>query len=503
MTEHLDAYPEFHRVVGIDLGTSSCAVSVWDGSDLVVIPGPAGRTTMPAAVGQDRTGRMVAGMPPAADPETVIAGIKRELGSGEQIRFRGRSYQPREICAFLLIELKRQAEAFIGEPVHDAVITVSAAAGEPQRRAMREAAGLAQLNVRRLVEDPMAAAVALGTDGRPGTYAIYDLGGGTFDVSIVRVGPDTVQLLGAACDQRLGGDDFDELIVDHALRQIRERHHVDLSRDATIRRRIRWEAEIRKRELATSETTTLELPALTATVSAEVPLTRRAFEAMIEPYVLRSLDLLGEALGAARAAHGLRRADIDQVVLAGGSTRVPAIRRRLAAHLGLDPAAIRADFDPEELVARGAGLVARDYEPAALFEGSPVGLLSASLRLRAELAGSVEPAATGPPGLPGPPEAPGGPGSPDPPDLLGPPAETPADFRPIADAAYLALLASSPASPARGVPVPLRTAYTDFVAAVVAAAPDARLTELGRALAAEYARAKQSSGQEGVPSSSA
>ena len=487
-------------MVGIDLGTSSCAVSVWDGGRLLMVPGPFGRSTMPAAVGQDRSGQLVAGLPPAADPENVVAGIKQQLGSGERIRLRGRTYQPRELCAFLLIELKRQAEAFIGEPVHDAVITVSAAAGEPQRRALREAAGLAQLNVRRLVEDPVAAAVALGADDRPGTYAIYDLGGGTFDASIVRVGAGTVELLGAACDPRLGGDAFDELIVGYALRQIRERHHVDLSRDASIRRRIRWEAEIRKRELATAESTTLELPVLTATVSTDVPLSRRTFEAMIQPDVQRSLDLLAEALGAARAAHGVSWADIDQVVLAGGSTRIPAIRRRLAAYFGLNRADIRADLDPDELIARGAGRLARDYQPAALFEGSPVGLLSASLRLRAELSGSVVPAATGPPQSAGPPAAAGLPDALGPPDLLGPPAETPADFRGVADAAYLLLLASSPASPALGVPVPLRAAYTDFVAAVYAAAPDARLAELGRALAAQYARARGGSAPpDGLP----
>ncbi|MEU8813625.1 Hsp70 family protein [Actinoplanes sp. NPDC048796] len=467
----------FHGVVGIDVGTSSCAVSVWDGTKLVVVPCPDGATAMPAAVGQDTTGQVVAGVPPAADPEAVIAGIKRQLGSGDRVRFRGRSYQPREICAFLLLELKRQAEAFVGGAVHDAVITVCAAAGEAQRRALREAAGLAQLNVRRLVEDPVAAAMALAADDRPGVYAIYDLGGGTFEASIVRIAPGTVEVLGSAGDPRLGGDDFDARIVEFTLRQIRERYHVDLSQDARIRRRIRWEAEIRKRELSVTDTTTLELPRLTATVSAAVPLTRRAFEAMIEPDVQRSLDLLTEAIAAAHTAHGVGWGDIDQVVPAGGSSRIPVVRERLAGYFGFGPAGIRDDLDPDELMARGAGLVARDYQPAQLFEGSPVGLLSASLRLRAELAGApVVPSATGPPEATGPP------------DLSGPPAETPADFRPAAVAAYLLLIAPSPS--ADGLLAPLRTAYLDFVAAVHAAAPDDRLSELGEALTAEYRRAR-------------
>ncbi|MBU2662615.1 Hsp70 family protein [Actinoplanes bogorensis] len=465
-----DAYPFFHRVVGVDLGTSSCAVSVWDGAKLLMVRGPTGAATMPATVGQDRAGQVIAGVPPADDPENVIAGVKRLLGSGEPVRFRGRTYQPREICAFLLIELKRQAETFVGEPIHDVVITVSAAAGEAQRRALREAAGLAQLNVRRLVEDPAAAAMALGADARPGTYAIYDLGGGTCDASVVRVADGTIEVLGTSGDQRLGGDDFDELIVAFALRQIRERYHVDLSRDPTIRRRIRWEAEIRKRELSVADHTTLELPVLTATVSASVPLSRRAFEAMIEPDVQRSLDLLTEAIAAARAAHGVGWGDIDEVVLAGGSTRIPAVRDRLAGYFGWGAARLRTDLDPAELAARGAGLVARDYEPASLFEGSPVGLLSASLRLRAELAAPAVVAADEPAETP------------DPPGPSGPPAETPADFRRVAEAAYMLLLQD-------GEHDGLGSAYGAFIAAVQAAAPDARLTELGETLSAEYNRA--------------
>ncbi|WP_127501714.1 Hsp70 family protein [Actinoplanes solisilvae] len=456
-------------MVGIDLGTSSCAVSVWDGAKLQLVRGPTGAITLPAAVGQDRSGQVIAGVPPAEDPENVIAGIKRRLGSGERVRFRGRTYMPREVCAFLLIELKRQAEAFIGEPVHDAVVTVSAAAGEEQRRSLREASGLAQLNVRRLVEDPVAAAMALRADTRPGVYAIYDLGGGTFDASVVRVDDGTVEVLGTAGDERLGGDDFDELIVGHALRQIRERHHVDLSQDPAIRRRVRWEAEIRKRELSTADNTTLELPLLTATVSASVSLNRRHFEAMIEPDLQRTLDLLTEAIAAARTAHGVSWADIDQVVLAGGSTRIPAIRDRLAGYLGWGGARIRTDHD--EMVARGAGLVARDYEPASLFEGSPVGLLSASLRLRAELAGPEPPLEADEPVE-----------TPDPPGPAGPPAETPADFRRVAEATYMLLLQDDDR-------LALAAAYGAFITAVQAAASDTRLAELGAALSTEYARA--------------
>jgi molecular chaperone DnaK len=464
LTEHDDASPGHHPVIGIDLGTTTCTMSVWDGHQPVVLPGP-----LPSVVTQNPAGQIVVGRPPDDDAQPVIAGIKRDLGSEERLRLRGRQYRPPEICAFLLIELKRRAEAFLGGPVHDAVITVSGSAGEPQRRAIREAAGLAQLNVRRLLDDPVAAAVALGADDRERTYAIYDLGGGTFDTAIVRVGPEGVAVLGAAGDPQLGGDDFDEHIVGYALRQIRERHHVDLSRDEHVRTRIRREAERRKRELSLADTTVLELPLLTATVSASVPLSRRAFEAMIEPDVTTSLGHLAAALAAARSEHGVGRRGVDQVLLAGAATRIPAVRARLAGYFGLGPGDLRADLDPGELNACGAGLIAREFEPAMIFEGARPGLLGANLRLRAEMA---DPSPAVPP-------ADGGP-----PDLLpGVPAETPADFRPVADASHRAL-AATPDGSRSG----LRAAYLSFVAAIQAAAPDSRLAELGKELSDEYGR---------------
>jgi molecular chaperone DnaK (HSP70) len=491
LTEH----PSFHPVIGIDLGTTSCAMSVWDGAKLIVIPGPVGAPTFPAVVGQNPAGQIVAAQPPLGDAQVVFTGIKRHLGGVDQVRLRGRQYQPSEVCAFLLIELKRQAEEFLGGPVHDAVITVSGSAGEPQRRAIREAAGLAQLNVRRLLDDPVAAAVALGADDRERTCAIYDLGGGTFDTAIVRIGPDGVTVLGAAGDPQLGGDDFDNQIVWYVLRQIRDRHHVDLSRDEHVWRRIRREAERRKRELSTAASTTLELPLLTATVSASVPLTRRTFETMIEPDVTKSLGYLTAALAAAEADHGVSRAGVDQVLLAGGSSRIPAIRSRLADYFGLPLADVRADLDPDELNARGAGLIAREYEPALTFESFRPGLMSANLRLRAEMADIP------PPALPDT-AAPSGRR-----DVLLPvPAETPADFRPVADAAHTLLEAADPKpradprsigwhipgdGPAGGLGGSLddlRAAYSTFVNAIHAAAPDTRLAELGDALTHEYDR---------------
>jgi molecular chaperone DnaK len=449
-----------HPVIGVDLGTTTCVAALaGDDGRVIVLP------PLAAVVGQDQAGqvtvgRLTVGRRSVGETGAVIAGIKRELGSNRRIRFRGREYQPHELCAYLLIELKRRAEALIGEPVHEAVITVPTTYAETQRKAITEAAGLAQLTVRVLLEEPVAA--AFGAE-RAGTFAIYDLGGGTFDAAIVEAGPDGVTVLGMAGDPRLGGDDFDERVVGYALRQIRERYHVDLSQDDRIRDRIRAEAEIRKRELDTAETTSLELPRLTATVNASVQLPRRVFESMIEPDLDRTFDCLGAA---ARAAGG---APVDEVLLVGGSTRMPLIRQRLAEHLGLDPARIRSDLDPEELVARGAAMIARGLPPASL-EVGPIGLRSANLRLRSEMAvPESEPTAESPDA-----------------DLAGtlpaPPAETPADFRPAAQQAH-DMLAQAPPDELSS----LRAAYCAFLVAIRLADPDARLNELGAALTAELA----------------
>jgi molecular chaperone DnaK len=449
-----------HPVIGIDLGTTTCVAALAGDDGRVVVLPPLLAVIGRDQAGQVTVGRLTDGRRGAGETGTMIAGIKRELGSGRRIRFRGREYQPHELCAYLLIELKRRAEAMLGEPVNEAVITVPTTYAEAQRKAITEAAGLAQLTVRRLLEEPVAAAVAVGAE-RAGTFAIYDLGGGTFDAAVVEAGPAGVNVLGAAGDPRLGGDDFDERVVAYALRQIRERYHVDLSQDDRIRDRIRAEAEVRKRELDTAGTTTLELLRLTATVNASVQLTRRAFESMIEPDLDRTFDCLGAA---ARAAG---HPPVDEVLLVGGSTRMPLIRQRVAEHLGLHPARIRSDLDPEQLVARGAGLVARDLPPASI-EIGPIGLRSANLRLRSEMAVPVpDPVDEGSDA-----------------DLAGslpkPPAETPADFRPAAQRAHDLLAEVPPNELPR-----LRGAYQAFILAIRVADPDARLHELGAALAAE------------------
>ncbi|MCY1139633.1 Hsp70 family protein [Actinoplanes sp. Pm04-4] len=382
----------FHKVIGIDLGTTYSAVTVWDGRDTVIIESRMGTRAVPSVVGLDPEGQVIVGTPAqnsmVSNPENTVIEVKRDMGvyarqptgsdAGQPklIPFRGRDYLPQEISAFILKELKRQAEDFIGEPVHDAVITVPAYFREPQRRATEEAARIARLNVRRLINEPTSAAVCFGADKAEGdevrTYAVYDLGGGTFDVSLIQVSPGNVSVVGTGGDPHLGGGDFDDRIVEWALAEIQKRHGVDLSGDKRVRRRIKREAEIRKRELSTATTTMLDLPFLTAEVSANIPLSRATFESLIKDLLDRSLECLEEALDSAYQSNGIERADIEQVLLVGGSTRIARIRPMLADHLGMEMRDIRGDINPDEVVARGAGMVAREFTPADGYEGQEV-----------------------------------------------------------------------------------------------------------------------------------
>ncbi|GAA0961061.1 Hsp70 family protein [Virgisporangium aurantiacum] len=383
----------FHKVIGIDLGTTYSAVSVWDGKDTHVIESAFGARTIPSVVGLDSERNVIVGAPAqdrlVKDPENTIIEVKREMGTYERkprgsgdpgvprrIPFRGRDYLPQEISAFILMELKRQAEHYIGEPVHDAVITVPAYFKEPQRGATEDAARMARLNVRRLLNEPTAAAVCFGADkvedDRTHTYAVYDLGGGTFDVSIIQVSPGNVSVVGTGGDPRLGGGDFDDRIVEHALQEIRAQYGVDLSGDRAIRQRIKREAEIRKRELSVANSTVLTLPYLTPTLSPDIRITRATFESLIRDLLDRSLDCLDEAIRSAHDSNGVAADEIEQVLLVGGSSRIACMRTMLAERLDLDPRDIRSDISPEEVVARGAGLVARDCVAADAYEGAEI-----------------------------------------------------------------------------------------------------------------------------------
>jgi molecular chaperone DnaK len=381
----------FHKVIGIDLGTTYSAVSIWDGKQTRIIESALGTRTVPSVVGLDHERQVVVGAPAqnnlAGDPANTVIEVKREMGVYERppsgpddpgvprrIRFRDQDYLPQEISAFILAELKRQAEEFVGEPIHDAVITVPAYFKEPQRGATEDAARMARLNVHRLLNEPTAAAVCFGADKvedrRTHTYAVYDLGGGTFDVSIVEVRAGNVSVVGTGGDPRLGGGDFDDRITEHVLEQIHEQHGVDLRADPMVRQRVKREAEMRKRDLSVAKVTTLNLPYLTPTLSVTMPLSRSTFEGLIADLLQRSLDCLDQALASAHKSNGVEPDEVEQVLLVGGSTRIACVRPLLAEHLGLELKDVRADISPDEVVAKGAGMVARDCPESDGYEGA-------------------------------------------------------------------------------------------------------------------------------------
>jgi len=386
----------FHKVIGIDLGTTYSAVSVWDNDkrDVVVIPSAVGAVTVPSVVGLDPEGKVIVGAPAQnnliGDPANTIIEVKRLMGTYERepnaqtddpgeprrIRFRGRDYLPQEISAFILMELKRQAENHIGELIHDAVVTCPAYFREPQKGATADAAAMAKLNLKRLLNEPTAAAVCFGVDkvqdDRTHTYAVYDLGGGTFDVSIIQVMPGSVNVVGTGGDPKLGGGDFDDRITGYVLQQIKSKHGVDLSHDPAIWARIKREAEMRKRELAVANAAMINLPFLTAQLSVNIPITRTTFESLIEDLLQKSLVCLDEAIESAYKTNSIRREQIEQVLLVGGSTRIPRVRQLLAEHMSMEMKDIRSDINPDEVVSRGAAIVARDYRPSESYEGKEI-----------------------------------------------------------------------------------------------------------------------------------
>ena len=235
---------------------------------------------------------------------------------------------------------------------------------------------MARLNLKRLLNEPTAAAVCFGADkvrdGRKHVYAVYDLGGGTFDVSIIEVSEGNVSVVGTGGNSRLGGGDFDDRITGHVLEQIKAKHGVDLSQDPMIWARIKREAEMRKRELSSATAAMLNLPFLTPQLSVNIPITRATFESRIDDLLKKSLVCLDEAIESAYKSNGIKREEIEQVLLVGGSTRIKCIRKLLADHMGMEEKDVRSDINPDEVVSRGAAIVAREYNPSESYEGKEV-----------------------------------------------------------------------------------------------------------------------------------
>ena len=348
------------KIIGIDLGTTNSCAAVIEGGKPVVIPNAEGQRTTPSVVAFTKAGERLVG--DAAKRQAVtnaprtVSSVKRSMGSDTRIPIDGKSYAPQQISAMILQKLKADAEAYLGEPVTEAVITVPAYFNDAQRQATKDAGRIAGLEVRRIINEPTAAALAYGLDnGRAQTVMVYDLGGGTFDVSLIQIGDGIVQVLATCGDNHLGGDDFDARIVDWLVEQFRREHGRDLTGDRVAMQRLREEAEKAKKELSAATRTEINLPFLTAgpdgPVHFQATLTRALFDDLCRELVERTALPVRNALSDAR----LSASDLDQVLLVGGSTRIPAVQAKVQRMVGLEPS---RTLNPDECVALGAAVQA-------------------------------------------------------------------------------------------------------------------------------------------------
>jgi len=369
--------PNYHRVIGIDLGTTYSVVAAYnfDRQDVRVLPNRQNEPTTPSVVYVASDGKVSVGKAAKArlerDPNGVIFEVKRIMGhKGEggrksMARAAGQEFDPEFISAHILKELKANAERMIGEPIHDAVITVPAYFKESQKNATREAAKIAKLNPRLIINEPTAAAVAYGLEsGEPQTFVVYDFGGGTFDVSVVRIENEkNGEVLGTGGDAHLGGGDIDQAIVDWALRKMREQHGKDCAADGKTLGRLRLKAEELKILLCNEGSPQeLVLPnPLQGVDEVFYSLTPAAFDEMIRPLLDRTLAEVDIALASAEKRHDVKLEDIDAFILVGGSSKIPAVARLLTERYRKQ---VKSDLNPDEIVAMGAARMALNYDPS-------------------------------------------------------------------------------------------------------------------------------------------
>lgn len=346
------------KVIGIDLGTTNSCVAVLEGGKPVVISNSEGGRTTPSVVAFSKKGERLVGdmarRQAAVNVGNTISSIKREMGTSYRVDINGKKYSPQEISAMILSKLKKDAESYLGEAVTEAVITVPAYFNDAQRQATKDAGRIAGLNVKRIINEPTAAALAYGLDhGEPQKILVYDLGGGTFDVSIIEIGDSLIEVLATSGDNHLGGDDFDERIVKYLVSEFKRAEKIDVSKDPTAMQRIREEAEKAKKELSTMTSTNINLPFLTVVRGEpkhlDITLTRAQFEELTKDLVERTSMPVEKALADA----GLSARDLQKVLLVGGSTRIPAVSRKVSQLLGMEPS---KNLNPDECVALGAAV---------------------------------------------------------------------------------------------------------------------------------------------------
>ena len=346
------------KIIGIDLGTTNSCVAVMEGGKPVVIANTEGARTTPSVVAFTKTGERLVGEPAkrqaVTNAEKTISSIKREMGTDYKKEINGKKYSPQEISAMILQKLKADAEGYLGEKVSEAVITVPAYFNDAQRQATKDAGKIAGLEVKRIINEPTAAALAYGLDNeKEQKIMVYDLGGGTFDVSIIEIGDGVIEVLSTSGNNRLGGDDFDQKITDWMLDEFKKAEGVDLSTDKMALQRLKEAAEKAKKELSSATTTNINLPFITATAEGpkhfDMNLSRAKFDELTHDLVEKTAEPVQNALRDA----GLTAADLGQVLLVGGSTRIPAVQDKVKQLTGKEPS---KSLNPDECVALGASI---------------------------------------------------------------------------------------------------------------------------------------------------
>lgn len=368
------------KIIGIDLGTTNSCVAVMEGGEAVVIPNAEGSRTTPSVVAFSKTGERMIGQlakrQAVTNPHRTISSIKREMGSDYRVNIDGKKYSPQEISAMILQKLKADAESYLGEKVQDAVITVPAYFTDAQRQATKDAGKIAGLNVKRIINEPTAAALAYGVDKETEQKVmVYDLGGGTFDVSVLNISNGVIEVLATAGNNRLGGDDFDNCVVDYLINEFKRENRIDLTKDPTAMQRVREAAEKAKIELSTVMSASVNLPFIASKgsgrVHMDITLTRAKFDELTYHLINATMDPVQQAL----RDSGLNTSDINKVLLVGGSSRIPAVQEAVRKFIGKEPF---KGINPDECVAIGAalqgGVLAGEVKDLLLLDVTPLSL---------------------------------------------------------------------------------------------------------------------------------
>lgn len=346
------------KIIGIDLGTTNSCVAVMEGGQPTVIINSEGTRTTPSVVAFTKKGERLVGEPAkrqaVTNPERTVSSIKREMGSGYKVKIDKKNYSPQEISAFILMKLKKDAEDYLGQRVTEAVITVPAYFSDAQRQATKDAGRIAGLKVERIINEPTAAALAYGLDnGETQKILVYDLGGGTFDVSVIEIGDKVIEVLATSGDNHLGGDDFDKRLSDYIVSEFKRTEGIDLGKDKVALQRITEEAEKAKKELSSAQTVNINLPFITTTkagpVHLDMNITRAKFNELTSDLVERTTGPVITALNDA----GITKGELNKVLLVGGSTRIPAVQDKVRQLTGLEPS---KNMNPDECVALGASI---------------------------------------------------------------------------------------------------------------------------------------------------